>query len=179
MLAAYNIDYTNILAAAPTDDNPNHQVAIDGTRSKGIEATVQGSIQNFSLIAGYAYNDHVLTADNTLGTKGSRFQNAPKHLANLWLKYNVPSGMAKGLGVGVGGRYMSDQLGFQSNPKFIIPSSKVYDAMINYDRNNWGLQLNFYNISNERYFIGGNSRTVTASLGNPFNFRIGMNYTIR
>ncbi|WP_437362843.1 TonB-dependent siderophore receptor [Olivibacter jilunii] len=178
-LAAYQIDYANILAAAPTDENPNRQIAIDGTRSKGFEATTQGNIHHFNLILGYAYNDHVLLSDNTLGAKGSRFANAPKHMANAWIKYNLSTGFAKGLGIGIGGRYTSNQVGFVSAQNFLIPASTVLDAMLNYERNRYNIQFNVYNITNERYFLGGNSRTVTASLGNPFNFRIGINYLIR
>lgn len=177
-LAAYQIDYTNILAAAPTDENPNRQVALDGTRSKGLEFTAQGNLHHVNLIIGYAYNDHVLLSDNTLGTKGSRFANAPKHMANAWIKYNLQKGLVKGLGIGVGGRYTSNQVGFVSAPGFLIPASTVLDAMLNYEHKRYNIQLNVYNITNARYFMGGNSRTVTASLGNPFNFRLGINYLI-
>lgn len=178
MFALYDIQYSNILAAAPTAENPNFQVLLDGTRSKGLETSIQGALYNISVMLGYAYNDHVLTSDNSIGKKGTRYVNAPKHLANIWLKYGVFTGYAKGLSVGIGGRYMSDQVGFQSAPDFLIPASVVCDGMLSYSHRQWGLQLNMYNLSKERYYTGGNSRTVTASLGNPFNLKFGLNYTL-
>ncbi|QNL49872.1 TonB-dependent siderophore receptor [Olivibacter sp. SDN3] len=179
MVAAYTIYYNNILAPSPTPDNPNKQVAIDGTSSKGLEATLQGRIKNFSMVLGYALNNHVLRTDNSLGTAGSRFNNAPKHIGNLWFKYELNQGKLTGLGFGIGGRYMSNQVGFLAAQDFLIPASTVLDASLSYARKRWNLQFNMYNMTNARYFNGGNSRTVTASLGDPLHVRVGLGYLIR
>ncbi|WP_394339534.1 TonB-dependent receptor domain-containing protein [Mucilaginibacter hurinus] len=111
MVSLYQIRYANILTAAPTEENSHRQAAIDGTRSRGVEISLAGTIDHFNIIAGYAYNEHVLVSTSTYGKKGDRFANAPKNMANLWLKYNVQATTFKGLGIAGGLRYVSDQVG--------------------------------------------------------------------
>jgi iron complex outermembrane recepter protein len=179
MVALYDIKYTHILAADPTPTSPNRQVLVDGTRSKGFEITLQGNIKDLSIIAGYAYNDHVLSSDNTIGKKGYRYINAPRNIGNVWLKYNFSKTVLKGLGIGIGGRYTSNQVGNLATQNFLIPESTVLDAVANYEIKRFNFQFNLNNIANERYFQGGVSRVTIASLGNPRNFRVGVGYTIR
>lgn len=178
-LSIYEIKYANILTAAPTDENSHRQAAIDGTRSRGIEFTAVGTIQNFNIIAGYAYNEHVILSTSAFGKKGFRFANAPKHIANLWLKYNLTNASLKGLGIATGVRYVSDQVGLITNQNFIFPEYTVFDAAINYQTGRYNFQFNAYNLTDKRYFTGSRSSTVTAGLGDPFNFRIGVSYQIR
>lgn len=179
MVALYRIDYRNILSPAPTDANPNLQAVVDGTRSEGVELTVQGNIGELSVVAGYAYNNHVLSQNSTLGMTGARFQNAPNHIANAWLKYNLSTTVLRGLGIGIGGRYVSDQVGRTSNQKYLIPASTVLDAVVNYERKRVNVQFNINNLTNTRYFTGGFANTSSAALGNPLNVRLGVNYLIR
>ncbi|TDH23533.1 TonB-dependent receptor [Segetibacter sp. 3557_3] len=174
----YDIRYRNILAADPTAENPNRQAVVDGTRSKGFELTVQGNIRNISVIGGYAYNDHRLTSNSTIGKMGFRYVNAPYNIANLFLKYDVRKGRLNGLGFGLGGRYVSSQVGNLATQDFVVPESTVADAVINYQVRKFNVQLNVNNIADTRYFIGGLSRTTIAALGSPRNFRLSVNYTI-
>lgn len=179
VFSAYQIDYANILTAAPTPENSHRQAAIDGTRSRGLEFSLSGSIQQFNIIAGYAFNEHVLRSSSAYGQKGDRFANAPKHMANLWLKYNVAANTLKGLGIAGGVRYVGDQVGLISNQNFIFPEYTVFDAAINYQHNQYNIQLNAYNLGDKHYFTGSRSSTVTAGLGDPFNIRLGLSYQIR
>jgi len=178
-VSVYQIRYANILASAPTEENSHRQEALKGTRSNGIEFSATGTIHNFNLIAGYAYNDHVILSTSTLGKKGDRFSNAPKHIANLWLKYNVTKGAFKGVGAAAGVRYVSDQIGQINNQNFVFPSYTVLDAALNYRRGKYNIQLNAYNLTNKRYFTGSRSSTVTGGLGDPLNYRIGISYLIQ
>lgn len=178
-LSIYEIKYANILTAAPTEDNSHRQAAIDGTRSRGIEFSATGTIQNFNIIAGYAYNEHVILSTSAYGKKGDRFANAPKHIANLWLKYNLNNTALKGLGIATGVRYVSNQVGLISNQNFVFPEYTVFDAALNYQTGRYNIQFNAYNLTDKRYFTGSRSSTVTAGLGDPFNYRIGLSYQIR
>lgn len=178
MLAFYTIDYHNVLAPAPTPTQPNLQAVVPGTRSKGFELTIQGKLKDFSIIGGYAFNQHELTADNSLGKKGYSFSNAPKHIANIWIKYDFSRTALKGLGLGFGGRYVSTQVGILSIQNFIIPASTVLDASANYTVAKFNFQLNMNNLANTRYFLSGLSKIGTASLGNPSNFRLSISYRI-
>lgn len=179
VLSAYQINYANILTAAPTPENSHRQAAIDGTRSRGIEFSLSGSIQQFNIIGGYAYNEHVVRSTSAFGKKGDRFANAPKHMANLWLKYNVAASAVKGLGIAGGVRYVSDQVGLISNQNFIFPDYTVFDAAVNYQHKRYNIQLNAYNLGDKHYFTGSRSGTTTAGLGDPFNIRLGLSYQIR
>lgn len=178
-VALYQINYANILAPAPTEENSHRQAAIDGTRSRGIEFTAMGTIQNFNIIAGYAYNEHIILSTSAFGKKGDRFNNAPKHMANLWLKYNLNTGPIKGLGIAGGVRYVSDQAGLISNQNFLFPEYTVIDAALNYRKGRYNLQFNAYNLTDKHYFTGSRSSTVTGGLGDPFNYRIGLSYEIK
>lgn len=178
-VSLYQIKYANILAPAPTEENSHRQAAIDGTRSRGIEFSVTGTLQNFNIIAGYAYNEHTILSTSAFGKKGDRFNNAPKHMANLWLKYSLRTGVIKGLGLATGLRYVSDQVGLISNQNFIFPEYTVLDAAINYRRGRYNIQFNAYNLTDKHYFTGSRSGTVTAGLGDPFNYRVGLSYQIK
>jgi iron complex outermembrane receptor protein len=179
VLSAYQINYANILTAAPTPENSHRQAAIDGTRSRGIEFSLSGSIEQFNIIGGYAYNEHVVRSTSAFGKKGDRFANAPKHMANLWLKYNVTGNAVKGLGIAAGVRYVSDQVGLISNQNFVFPDYTVFDAALNYQHKRYNIQLNAYNLGDKHYFTGSRSGTTTAGLGDPFNIRLGLSYQIR
>ncbi len=179
MVSLYQIKYANILTAAPTEENSHRQAAIDGTRSRGAEFSLIGTIDRFNIIAGYAYNDHVLLSTSNYGKKGDRFANAPKNMANLWLKYNVPASVLNGLGIAGGVRYVSDQVGLLSNQNFIFPEYTVFDAALYYQRGRYNIQFNAYNLSDKHYFTGSRSSTTTGGLGDPFNFRLGLSYQIK
>ncbi|WP_025764642.1 TonB-dependent receptor [Dyadobacter tibetensis] len=177
-LSIYQINYANILTAAPTEENSHRQAAIDGTRSRGGEFTITGNLDALSLVAGYAFNEHVLISNSTYGNKGDRFANAPKHQVNFWGKYNLPSTVLKGLSLAAGIRYVSDQVGLLSNQNFIFPSYTVLDAAITYRKNRFLIQANAYNLTNRHYFTGSRSGMTLAGLGDPFNMRVGVTYQL-
>ncbi|QNK62979.1 TonB-dependent receptor [Pedobacter sp. PAMC26386] len=178
-VSIYQIRYANILASAPTEENSHRQEALKGTKSSGIEFSATGTVQNFNIIAGYAYNNHVILSTSSFGKKGDRFNNAPRHIANLWLKYNVTKGTVKGMGVAAGVRYVSDQVGQITNQNFVFPSYTVFDAALNYRRGKYNIQLNAYNLTDKRYFTGSRSSTVTGGLGDPLSYRLGISYLIQ
>ena len=177
-VSLYQIDYANILTAAPTEENSHRQAAIDGTRSRGGEFSITGNFQGLSLITGYAFNEHVLVSTSTYGKKGDRFANAPKHQINFWGKYVLATHALKGLGIAAGMRYVSNQVGLLSNQNFIFPSYTVLDAALSYAHNRYQFQLNAYNLTNKHYFTGSRSGMTTAGLGDPFNIRVGISYQL-
>lgn len=176
-LSLYQINYANILTAAPTEENSHRQAAIDGTRSRGGEFSVTGNLNALSLIAGYALNEHVLVSTSNYGKKGDRFANAPKHQINFWGKYAF-AGLLKGFGLAAGVRYVSDQVGLLTNQNFVFPSYTVLDAAFSYQRNRVQFQLNAYNLTNKHYFTGSRSGVTLAGLGDPLNVRVGVSYQL-
>jgi iron complex outermembrane receptor protein len=152
---------------------------VDGTRSKGFEVTIQGNIKDLSIIAGYAYNDHLVTQDNSISKQGFRFLNAPRNIGNIWLNYQFCKTALRGIGIGIGGRYISDQVGNISTQKYLVPESTVLDASLSYSIKQFSFQTNVYNFTDQRYFNGGLSRIPYSSLGNPINVRLGIGYLIK
>lgn len=177
-LSLYQINYSNILTAAPTEQNSHRQAAIDGTRSRGGEFSVTGNLKALSLIAGYAFNEHELVSTSTYGKKGDRFANAPKHQVNFWGKYALPFAALKGFAIAAGVRYVSDQVGLLTNQNFVFPSYTVLDAALTYQQSRFQVQLNAYNLANRHYFTGSRSGVTLAGLGDPFNVRIGVRYQL-
>jgi iron complex outermembrane receptor protein len=177
-MSLYQINYANILTAAPTEENSHRQAAIDGTRSRGGEVSFVGNLNRLNLIAGYAFNEHIVRSTTSYGKKGDRFANAPKHQLNFWGKYAVPFRKMKGLGIAAGVRYVSDQVGLLSNQNFVFPSYTVLDAAITFQRSRYQVQVNAYNLTNRHYFTGSRSGVTTAGLGDPFNFRVGVSYQL-
>ncbi|HRE80759.1 MAG TPA: TonB-dependent receptor, partial [Opitutaceae bacterium] len=58
----------------------------------------------------------------------------------------------KGLGFGGGVVYTNDSAG-DNTDTFTLPGYAVYDALIQYQRGNWSLQLNLYNLTDKVYAI--------------------------
>ena len=73
-------------------------------RSRGVEFDVSGRILPYwSIMASYAFNVAEISKAPE-GTKDLNLQRpgTPRHSANLWTKFIVPTGMLRNLGIGVG-----------------------------------------------------------------------------
>ncbi|HEY4196198.1 MAG TPA: TonB-dependent receptor [Mucilaginibacter sp.] len=142
-ISYYDISVTNILVADPAHANASIQ---NGTQySKGIEAEVIANpLEGFNLIAGYSHNK----SDN----QGSRPATAgPVNSANAWLSYTLTHGDAKGLGVGFGGNYASNNM---INAPFFLPSYTILNTGVFYNKEKWRFALNVNNLANKEYWIG-------------------------
>ncbi len=69
----------------------------------------------------------------------------------MWTTYEVQKGSLKGLGFGVGLRYVGDRQGDLEN-SFELPSYLRTDAAIYYRRNGFRAALNVNNLFNIEYF---------------------------
>ena len=134
----------------------NRQVQLD-LRSQGFELEGIASLANgLSLQASYSYNDaRILKL--TPETVGNRLSSVPYHMASAWLNYTVQDGPARGLGLGLGVRYVGSSLGDNLNrPVLDNKPRTLIDASIRYDLENlnpqWRglrLQVNATNLLNE------------------------------
>lgn len=177
MLALYTLTYKNVLANDPTDPTGLRQVPVSGVKSNGLELTVQGNIKNFSTIIGYAYNDTKLLANSSIGNKGDKYANAPEHVANVWLKYDFTIKTLRGLGLGLGSKFVDKRVGVSYDQDFVLPSYTLLDAMITYRLRNFTITANAYNLLNKIYGYGGYYSTMLILPGDPRNFRLGVNYS--
>ncbi|CEJ12022.1 Ferrichrome-iron receptor precursor [bacterium YEK0313] len=134
----------------------NRQVQLD-LRSQGFELEGIASLANgLSFQASYSYNDaRILKL--TPETVGNRLSSVPYHMASAWLNYTVQDGPARGLGLGLGVRYVGSSLGDNLNrPVLDNKPRTLIDASIRYDLENlnpqWRglrLQVNATNLLNE------------------------------
>jgi len=166
-LTLYQITRTNVLTEDPV--NPNFSVQTGEQRSRGVELTATGEIlPGWNLVAGYAYTDAQITADNTL-TVGNRLNNVPEHAASLWTTYELQSGALQGLGFGLGVFYVGERQGDLDN-SFQVPGYTRTDASIFYRRENFRVGLNLENLFDITYF------EATAS---PLRVFYGAPFTVR
>jgi iron complex outermembrane receptor protein len=177
MIAVYTLTYKNVLALDPGDPTGLRQIPVSGVRSNGAELTVQGNLKNISAIIGYAYNDTKLLETSTIGNKGDYYANAPKNVANLWLKYDFTLKSLRGLGLGLGMKYVDERIGVSYDQNFVIPAYTLIEAMITYRFRNFTLTANAYNIGNKKYIYGGYYSIRLGLPGDPRNFRMGISYS--
>lgn len=152
--AAFDTKLTNARTADPED--PGLQTFAGTERVKGLEFTANGRITpNWEVIAGYTYLD---TRDEGSGGPGliGPIPNTAPNQANLWSVYDFDNGLRLGGGL----NYLGERAGgfdTETVPGTLriarIPSYVTVDAMVGYQvTDNFGLQLNGYNLSNKYYF---------------------------
>jgi iron complex outermembrane receptor protein len=131
----------------------------DGTQiSKGVDAEIVASpVEGLSLVAGFSYNDskYEKSADSTVdgmrpGTAGSPW------LANWWISYRLQCAALKGLGVGFGGNYASDNkiINAKDLGTFILPEYTVLNASVFYDQPKFRISVKMDNLTNQKYWVG-------------------------
>jgi iron complex outermembrane receptor protein len=174
-VSVYHIEVTDIIRTAP--DNPNFNIQ-DGTQvSKGIEAEVIASpINGMNLIAGVSYNDSKYTkADADVEGRRPGTASSP-WLANWWISYRLPAQVVKGLGVGFGGNYASDNkvINNVSQGVFILPAYTILNASVFFDQPKFRISAKMDNITNQKYWIGYTTvnpqklRSIVASIAFKF-----------
>lgn len=125
------------------------------------------------VIGSYTVYDLEITEGND---KGMIPVSTPKNFASLWLDYTVQSGVAEGLQLAAGARYVGSSYADTANT-LKVPSAVVFDAAIRYEQNDYTIALNASNIFDKEYVSGcsdanscfyGNGREVTLSLKKKF-----------
>lgn len=160
--AVYDLERENL--AIPDATGILRQV---GTQeAQGFEAELVTSLTDgVDLTAGYAYTDGELTefteivqvgfdAFQLFDRSGNTPAFTPEHLLNLW----VSKRFARGFGVGVGGRYVSDQAIDEDNA-FEIDAYGTLDLGAWWDRGPWRLSVNVDNLLDEDYLTRGFGNT--------------------
>lgn len=158
-ISYYDIQVKNLLR---TDPNPLAAARLaqtqDGTQlSRGVELDVVANpFTGFNAVAGFSYNDSKLTnADADVNGRRPATASSPV-LANLWLSYRFQTFGLRGLGIGVGGNYASDNKiqNSVSLGEFILPAYTVLNASAFYDRRKFRISAKVDNLTNQRYWIG-------------------------
>lgn len=160
-ISYYHIQVTDIIRTYtgenPNPANPNPQIQDGEQVSKGFEAEVVANpIRGLNIIAGFGYNDSKFkkTEKDVDGLRPGTASSPTT--ANWWISYRMPEGALKGVGLGFGGNYASDNaiINSASLGKFTLPAYTVMNASAFYDTNKFRVTVKVDNLTNEKYWIG-------------------------
>jgi iron complex outermembrane receptor protein len=137
--------------------------AQDGTQvSRGVEASIVANpARGLNFVGGFAYNhSQWLNADDDVNGRRPNTASSP-YLANAWLSYRQPEGPLRGLGLGVGGNYASDNKIVNSVAMgvFTLPNYTVLNASAFYDQPKYRLSVKVDNLTDKHYWIGYTTMT--------------------
>lgn len=153
-ISYYHIKVSDVIHNSFDTTKPGFQVQDGGQLSKGFEAEVIANpFTGFNLIAGYAYND-IYSINTDQDADGLHQWTGPSQTANLWLSYHFFGTTLKGLELGVGGNYNGKAYIQQSRSagEFYLPSYKVLNAVVSYDRPAYRVSFKMDNLTNEVYW---------------------------
>ncbi|MCS4062323.1 TonB-dependent siderophore receptor [Pseudomonas putida] len=172
--AIYHIVKENVLTRDPAD--PNYSVAAGQVRSRGLDINIAGNITpEWRVIGGYAYVDAEVTKDNRLPT-GTRLANIPRNSFSLLNTYEFQDGFAKGLGLGIGVKYVDDRNGQTEAVTYNMDQYTVVDLLTFYQLNEHvRLNLDVKNLFNKEYDEG--AFNTYAYPGAPRTVQAGVSYT--
>lgn len=179
-LSVYEINRKNVLVPRdPANDPYGIKESSGRALSRGIEFDMAGDIlPNWSINAGYAYNDSRITRSTYNFEIKRQANNAPFNMANLWTRYNISTGKLKGAGFATGIYYVGKRTtdGVAAFPAPILQTLPAYttvDLSLFYKYQNIVFNFNINNLFNEQY-IAGASNAFYTQRGKPRNvmFRI-------
>lgn len=154
-LSYYDILVRDIVR--PYAANPNFSIQ-DGTQlSKGVEfELITNPLPGLNVVAGFTYNESEYEKSDA-DVEGRRPTTAMSPIAsNLWASYTITNGNLKGLGVGFGGNYASENKILNSDyyGVFTLPAYTVLNATIFYDRPNFRIGIKADNLTDKHYWTG-------------------------
>jgi len=174
--AIYHIVKENVLTRDPNDPSGTYSIAAGEVRSRGVDINIAGNLTpEWRVIGGYAYVDSEVTQDNTAPT-GTRLANIPRNSFSLLNTYEFQDGLAKGLGLGVGVKYIADRAGQTAATTYTLERYSVVDLLSFYKVNEHvRLNLDVKNVFNKGYDEGAFNTYVYP--GAPRTVQAGVSYT--
>jgi iron complex outermembrane receptor protein len=142
--------------------------------SRGLEVEAFSELwDGLNLIAAYTWlPEFTITESSDPVELGKREPGIEEHSASLWAHYRFPRGRLKGFGFGGGVRYTGETFGDVPNTKeMIVPAFALFDAVVDYETENWRFALNAQNLEDEEYVAScnttcyyGSGRTVIGTI---------------
>ena len=144
------------LADGSDNSNSNIKELAGEVTSKGVELDIATkSINGFTILAGYSYNDTRYTkANNKNFMTGDRLRYNPAHTANANVFYAFsPKTALNGFNIGIGAYYVGDRLAGR-NPSTTSPTNKLiplpdyflFDASAGYATNKFSIRVKMTNL---------------------------------
>jgi len=174
-IALYDIKKKNVLQSTGTFTSTGNAISQlnGGERSKGIELQAAWlPVPNWQMQAGVSFQQATITASTTPALVNSRILDSPRTTANFWTRYNVPDGVLRGLGFGLGVTYQGSRP--TSLAPIILPSNTLVDSAVYYQWNRYNIAVNVANTLdrkfiasssvNRRGLVPGVPRTMTLTL---------------
>jgi iron complex outermembrane receptor protein len=157
--SVYKIEQKNTLYNAGSTTQPDSMRQVGEETAKGFEIEATGNIlPNWNIMASYSYNHAAITESPVAKEVGRQKPNAPKHQGNIWTKYVISKGQLKGIGVGVGGNFVTERFGSivptGGDPK-VLPAYSLLNAALYYQFEKFSVQVNINNLTNKTHWVGG------------------------
>ena len=133
--AVFNLTKQNVTSADP--ENIGFGVQTGEIRSRGVELEATAELtERLKLQAAYTYTNAEITKSND-GNEGDTPSLTPKHMASLWMDYELPAAIADGVSIGGGIRYVGSSFAWESTADLpdreTNASYTLFDAAIRYD----------------------------------------------
>lgn len=173
--AVFNLKRKNVLVADPL--NFGFQVQTGEQRSRGFEADVAFQVMpNWNVIGAYSNTEVQIIRDTTIPVGNSPIS-IPRSQASFWSNYQIDRSFLKGLGLGLGFRYVGKREGTLPNT-FKLPEYATVDAALIYRRERWRFQFNVNNLLNKKDYFVSASPTGFRNVfpGEPINARATVGY---
>lgn len=148
--AVFELTQRNALTADPDQVNhPAGQVQVGEYRSRGLELEAKTEITpSLSLLAAYTYLDAEVTQSND-GNVGNTPKGIPRNTVSAWASYKFRGEALRGLGVGLGARYVGKRPSADAAGYYMVPSFTLLDAAVSYDTGEWLFALNVSNLTDK------------------------------
>lgn len=151
-LAFFDIELSNVLTVDPAD--PFFRIPTGEQRSRGIEfINTWQPIENFTLLASYAYTDAEVTRDNVI-ERGTRLDNVPEHSGRLWTRYARELGDGWIAGLTGGWTYNASAL-IGIGSELEVPSYDVFELGAFMQRGPFLIDVKVDNLADQDYFLRG------------------------
>lgn len=166
--ALFRLEKTN--ARTPDPNDPTRNILAGEQRTDGFELGLAGTIlPRWNISASYAYLDGTTVksnvAANAIPSEGKGLPNVPRNSGVVWSSYELTEALEVGGGVFfVGHRFTSNTHVAR------LPGYTRLDGMVAYHHKNFDLQLNLFNLADERYFESG--QTSSALPGVPLSAQV-------
>lgn len=169
LVALSVFDLTQRNALTPDPRNTNFSVQTGEIGSRGIELEGKASLaRGLDLTASYTLNDVKVNKSNNPAEVGNTPIVTPRHMASAWMNYTLPHTVFKGLGMGVGVRYIGKTYVNVDNT-IENGSSFMVDAGVHYQIYGWRFAVDATNLFNKETIVCRN---------NTLNCRYGLERTV-
>jgi catecholate siderophore receptor len=176
--AVYQTEQSNVREVDP--NNPLFDILVGNAEAKGFEIGAIGRItERWQVTGGYAYTFSMVT-QSPQNDLGQRLANVPMYTANLWTTYMLPWKITVGGGIDyVSSRYGATTPTTAGGVNFWkeVPGYWTLEAMARYPLNeHTNLQLNLYNLTNNKYYDEVHPAHVIPGAGTSALFTVSFKY---